>query len=175
VRKVLTTSRLSLRELERSDLDFVAAMFGHPEVMRFFPSCLSREESETWIRRQQARYEEEGFGYWLVVERASGDPVGQAGIMWVEVEGASELALGYLVHRPYWRRGYATEAAAACRDHALDTVGVSKVVTLVRPENLPSLGVARKPGMEIERRTIYARYEHFVLAIAGAGRAPAAG
>ena len=70
------------------------------------------------------------------------------------VERLTELALGYIVHRPFWRKGYAAEAAAACRDHAFGALGASRLITLVRPENLASLGVARKIGMTIERRTI---------------------
>jgi RimJ/RimL family protein N-acetyltransferase len=175
VREILTTTRLTLRELDEADLDFVASMLGHPEVMHFFPSCLTQEQSRLWIHLQQKRYAEDGFGYWLAVERGADEPVALAGIMWAEVEGEHELAIGYLVHRLYWRRGYATEAAAACRDHAFDAMGATRVVILVRPENLPSLGVARKIGMEIERRTLYARYEHFVLSLGRAQRPPALG
>lgn len=167
---VLETPRLILRELEASDLDFAEAMLSHPEVMQFFPRCFSRDESAEWIRRQRERYAVEGHGYWLALDREAGEPVGQAGVMRAEVEGIVEPALGYIVHRPFWRRGYAAEAAAACRDHVFDALGGSRVITLVRPENLPSLGVARKIGMTIERRTIYARYEHFVLAMTRADR-----
>jgi RimJ/RimL family protein N-acetyltransferase len=167
---VLETPRLILRELNLSDLDFVETMFSHPEVMQFFPRCFSRDESTEWIRRQQSRYAVEGHGYWLALDRASGEPVAQAGVMRAGVEGIVEPALGYIVHRPFWRRGYAAEAAAACRDHVFDTLGGSRVITLVRPENLPSLAVARKIGMTIERRTIYARYEHFVLSMTRADR-----
>ena len=167
---VLETPRLILRELDLSDLDFVALMLSHPEVMHFFPKCLTREESEEWIRRQQTRYAEDGHGYWLALDKISGDPVGQAGVVKTDVEGLEQPSLGYTVHRTYWRRGYATEAAAACRDYVFDTLGRSRVITLVRPENLPSLGVALKIGLKIERRTIYARYEHFLLSMSSASR-----
>jgi RimJ/RimL family protein N-acetyltransferase len=164
---ILRTPRLALREVEPNDLDFVHMMFSHREVMQFFPRCLSREESRDWIRRQRDRYAANGHGYWLAVRRrGAGDPIGVAGLVWTEVEGTSELALGYIVHRPFWRRGYAAEAAAGCRDHAFANLGASRLITLVRPENLASLAVARKIGMTIERRTLYARYEHFVMALA---------
>lgn len=167
---VLETPRLTLRELELDDLDFVAAMLGHPEVMRFFPKCLTREESELWIRRQRDRYARDGHGYWLAIERESGEPVGQAGVMWADVEGVPELSLGYIVHRTFWRRGFATEAAAASRDYVFDRLRSARAITLIRPENLPSLHVARRIGMQIERRTIFARYEHFVLSMSAGDR-----
>jgi len=162
---ILETSRLILRELVRADLDFVERMLADPEVMHFFPKCLTREESEQWIKRQQARYAADGHGYWLALDKSSGDPVGQAGVVNAMVEGVEQPTLGYIVDRLHWRRGYATEAAAACRDYVFDTLRRSRVITLVRPENLPSLGVAKKIGLRIERRTVFARYEHFVLSM----------
>jgi RimJ/RimL family protein N-acetyltransferase len=168
---ILETPRLLLRELVPSDLDCVEALLSHPEVMRFFPTCLSREQAEQWIRRQRARYAADGHGYWLALHQASGEPVGQAGVVQTEVEGVEEPSLGYIVHRPFWGRGYATEVAAACRDYVFDTLGCARVITLIRPENLPSLRVARKIGLKIVRRTLYARYEHFVLSMSEADRA----
>jgi RimJ/RimL family protein N-acetyltransferase len=155
------------------DLAFVARLLGDREVMRFFPKPYSRDEAAEWIRRQRERYATQGHGYWLVAERASGEPVGQAGIVSAEVEGVVELSLGYILERLHWGRGLATEAAAASRDWAFDVLGAPRVITLIRPENLPSLGVARRVGMRLERRTIFAGYEHFVFSLSRAGR-PAA-
>ena len=153
-----------------ADLDFVASMLSHREVMSFFPKRYSREESAEWIRRQRERYATHGYGYWLAVDRETGDPVGQAGVVPAVVEGVEEPSLGYIVHRPFWRRGYATEAAAASRDWVFDVLGVQRVTTLIRPENLASLGVARKIGMRLERRTIFADYEHFVFSLSSSTR-----
>jgi len=165
VKRVIETPRLVMGELQPSDLDVVLAMLSHPEVMRFFPAAFSRAQAAGWIERQRERYSLDGLGYWMLCDRATGDPVGQAGVIRTRVEGVDEPALGYIVHRPFWRRGYATEAAAACRDYVFDTLERPRVITLIRPENLPSQGVARKIGMDIERRTIYARYEHFVFSM----------
>jgi len=162
---ILETARLTLRELEEADLATVAEMLGDREVMHFFPGPLTVEESRRWIDHQRARYARDGHGYWLASLRESGEPVGQAGIIRVEIEGAAELALGYIVRRALWRHGFAAEAAAACRDHVFGALGTARAVTLIRPENLPSLGVARKIGMRVERRTIWERYEHLVLAV----------
>lgn len=152
-----------LRELEEDDLDFVATMLADAQVMRFFPKRYTREESREWISRQRQRYVADGYGYWLALDRTLDLPVGQAGVMQATVEGVTEPSLGYIFHRPFWRQGLASEAAAACRDWVLDSLGAPRVTTLVRPENLPSLGVARKIGMRHEKRTIFGGYEHFVL------------
>ena len=160
----IETPRLVLRELTRGDLDAVAAMLGDAEVMRYFPKPLSREEAEAWIGRQQERYARDGFGYWLAVEKATGQPVGQAGLLVQEIDGVAEPGLGYIIHRPYWRRGLALEAAAATREWAFEARGYRRVICTVRPENEPSLGVARKLGLREERRIMYMGYEHVLFA-----------
>ena len=162
---VLETPHLVLRELDPGDLDFVAAMLADPEVMRYWPRPYSREEAEGWVRRQRERYTRDGYGYWLAIERATGRPVGQAGLLAMEVDGVEEAALGYIIHRPFWRRGFAAEAAAATLDYAFGTLGKARVIAPIRPENEPSLAVARKLGMEAERPTSFAGFEHLIFAV----------
>jgi RimJ/RimL family protein N-acetyltransferase len=160
---VLETPRLVLREMSLVDLDFVAEMLAHPEVMRFWPKCYDRDEAADWVKRQQARYAKDGIGYWLTLDKASGRAVGQAGLLLQIVDGSEEVGLGYIIHRPFWRNGFAVEAAGASMDYAVNRLGRQRVVALVRPENLPSQSVARKLGMEIEKRTHHADYEHLVF------------
>jgi [ribosomal protein S5]-alanine N-acetyltransferase len=166
MRVILETPRLVLRELVRDDLDFVAEMLAHPEVMRFWPKPFSRAEAEDWIRRQQARYARDGHGYWLALDKASGQPIGQAGLLAQEVDGVAEIGIGYIIHRPFWQRGCATEAAAHCRDYAFATLGKPRVTALVRPENEVSQKVARKIGLKPERLTSFAGFQHILFAAA---------
>ncbi len=160
---VIETPRLVLREMSGTDLDFVASMLAHPQVMRYFPACCSRAEAEAWVRRQEARYARDGYGYWLLIEKASERPVGQVGLMTIEIDGIDEPGLGYLVHHPFWRRGFATEAAAATLDYTLRTLGKPRVVAPVRPENEPSIAVARKLGMKPGKTAMFAGFEHVIF------------
>jgi ribosomal-protein-alanine N-acetyltransferase len=163
MKSVCETPRLFLREMSLDDLDFIAQMLAHPEVMHYWPRSYSREEAADWINRQQIRYARDGVGYWLAVSKETSQPVGQAGLLVMLVEGVEELAVGYMMHRPFWRVGYATEAAARSRDYAFTQMGRSRVIAPIRPENLPSQGVARKLGMTVEKRIHYADYEHLVF------------
>ena len=151
-----------MRHLEAADLDFVAGMLGHDEVMRFWPRIMSRAEAEEWIVRQHERYARDGYGYWLAVERATGRPVGQAGLLAVDVDGQREISLGYILHRPYWGRGFATEAGIACRDMVFNTYDAARVIALIRPENVPSRRVADRMGMRPENEVSYATFQHLV-------------
>jgi RimJ/RimL family protein N-acetyltransferase len=159
----LETPRLILRELERDDLDPVAEMLAHPEVMRYWPRPCSREEAREWILRQQERYQRDGYGYWLAILRESGLPVGQIGVLRQEFAETVEVGLGYILHRPFWGFGYAFEGAAACRDYVFETLGMPRAIALIRPENLRSQAVARRLGMTAERMVRYYGFDHLVF------------
>lgn len=166
MRPILETSRLALREMSLDDLDFVAPMLADPGVMRFYPRPCSRAEAEAWVRRQAERYARHGHGLWLVLDKVTGEPLGQVGLILQRVEGVEEPEVGYLIHRPFWRRGFATEAAAATRDHAFEAMGKTRVISLIRPENVPSQGVARKLGMEPDGRLVmHGGYAHLVFSV----------
>jgi RimJ/RimL family protein N-acetyltransferase len=147
------------------DLDFVAAMLAHPEVMRFYPQLYSRDEAQLWIERQLSRYARDGHGLWLVQDRVTGEPVGQVGLVVQTVDGVEEPEIGYLIHRPFWRRGLATQAALSVRTWAFDTLRLERVISLIRPENLPSQGVARKLGMTPGETVQFHGLEHLVFSV----------
>jgi RimJ/RimL family protein N-acetyltransferase len=167
-RIVLASPRLELSELAPGDIDFVAGMLADPEVMRFYPEPLTREQSLAWIERQRERYARDGHALWLVSDRATGEPVGQVGLILQDVEGRPEPEVGYLVHRPYWRRGYASEAARAVRDWAFERRGIERVISLIRPANAPSQAVARRLGMTPGREVLFHGLPHLVFAVSRA-------
>lgn len=170
MRTVLETERLRLREMTLDDLDFVAAMLADPQVMRFYPRCYSREEAQAWIRRQMDRYARDGHGLWLVLSRSDGEPVGQVGLVRQQVGGADEIEVGYLIHHPFWRRGFAAEAAAAARDYALGVLGRPRVISLIRPENTPSQAVARRLGMQPRAGLVpHGGFDHLVFSVSRPG------
>lgn len=162
---ILETDRLALREVTPDDLDFLAEIMADPEVMRFYPQVYARAEARAWIDRQLAHYAGHGHGNWLVLDRIAGRPVGRCGLTYQDVDGTPEPEIGYVIHKPFWRRGYATEAALAVRDWAFAVKGLARVISLVRPENVPSQGVARKLGMVPEGETDHAGMRHLVFAV----------
>ena len=166
---ILETPRLALREMTGDDLDFVAAMLADPDVMRFWPRPQTRDEAVDWVRRQIDRYAEYGSGYWVAVLKSTGEPIGQYGLLPpgpdLERQGVAEANLGYMTHRPHWRNGYAAEASAACLAYAFEVQRRDGVACLIRPENAPSLAVARSLGLtlEKERVVVLAGFDHWVF------------
>jgi ribosomal-protein-alanine N-acetyltransferase len=165
-RVILETARLALREMVPQDIDFIATMMAHPEVNHFYERRFTREESEIWLDRQIERYRRDGTGLWLVVDRQSQQPVGQVGLAMQEVEGERLPEIGWLLHRPFWGQGYATEAGAAVRDAAFKDWGHPLLISLIRPVNHASQRVAMRLGMTDRRRVHFHGFEHCVFEIA---------
>jgi RimJ/RimL family protein N-acetyltransferase len=148
------TARLQFREMTVDDLDLMAELLGDPVVMAYYPQPKDRAEALAWIEWNQRLYRELGFGLWLVEERESGRFVGDCGLTPQAVDGVEEIEVGYHVATALQRRGYATEAAAACRDYARDRLSLDRLIALIHPDNVPSQRVAEKVGLRFERETI---------------------
>jgi RimJ/RimL family protein N-acetyltransferase len=163
--RMLETERLVLRELDPGDLDFVASMLEDPQVTRFYPKQYTRADAIGWIERQQVRYRRDGYGLWLVMLRAERIPVGQVGLLRQMVNGTYMPEIGYLLAHRFWGQGIATEAAIGTRDYAFGELHFDRVVSLIRPENLPSQSVARRVGMRPVGSTLHGGVDHLVFAV----------
>lgn len=162
---ILETSRLRLREFSRDDADALALVISDPKTMRFYPAPFDQAGVEQWIERNLRRYVEYGHGLWAMALKSTGELIGDCGLTCQNVDGINELEIGYHVRRDLWRRGLATEAARACRDHGFDHLSAERIISLIRPENLASRRVAEKNGMKIWKETIHQNLQHLVYCI----------
>jgi RimJ/RimL family protein N-acetyltransferase len=145
----ISTERLVLRRwLERDRAPF-AAMNADPEVMAHFPAPLSREESDAFIDRIEAGFDEHGFGLWALEVRSSGVFIGFTGLAVPSFEAAFTPAveIGWRLQRSAWGAGYAAEAARAALDVAFDQIGLREVVSFTSTVNERSQAVMRRLGM----------------------------
>ena len=160
----LETERLRLRPLVPGDLDALHAVLSDPVSMRFYPRPFDREKTRAWIDRWIADYER-GLGLLAIEERTTGGLVGDCGPSLQQVDDAAFVELGWHVRGDRQGRGYATEAGAACRDRAWQVFDVDRLISLIRPENVPSWKVARKLGFRPWRGTVRAGMAHVVWLI----------
>jgi ribosomal-protein-alanine N-acetyltransferase len=151
----LVTERLVLRPLGEPDLDALAAIYADPAVMRFLGGPRTFEETRTRLGWIIAAHAEQGFGLWATTLRGDGTLIGRCGILVQDVEGAREHEIAYLLGSQWWGKGYATEAAAAIRDHARSQLGLNRLISLIAPENVASQAVALRIGMHHERDLLF--------------------
>jgi [ribosomal protein S5]-alanine N-acetyltransferase len=156
---VAETERLRLRDQAAEDIAFFAEMLGDPDTLVHWPRPLTYEEAERWIAQNQRRYAEDGFGWWAVELRETGELLGDCGLATYQIDGRSEVELGYHFHRRHWGNGYATEAAAACVDIARAR-GLTRLIALILPANEASQRVAARVGFAPERDVMHANMHH---------------
>jgi RimJ/RimL family protein N-acetyltransferase len=140
-------------------------MLGDAEALTFWGGPLDREGARHWIERNLARYEADGFGRCAVIMLETGELVGDCGLITTAVEGQPEVELGWIVRRAHWGKGIATEAAAAWRDFAFDTVGLERIVSMINAENTASRRVAEKLGMTVEREALWGDLPHLMYSL----------
>ncbi|HXX00796.1 MAG TPA: GNAT family N-acetyltransferase [Candidatus Acidoferrales bacterium] len=165
MREILETSRLILREFSPLDADALALVLSDPETMRYYPAALDRAGVEQWIARNMLRYAEHGHGLWAMVLKSTGEMIGDCGLTVQNVDGIDEVEIGYHVLRNLWGQGLAAEAAQACRDYGFARLPVERVISLIRPENLPSRRVAEKNRMMVWKEVMWRGLPHLVYAV----------
>ena len=160
----LKTERLVLRAPVPEDAEALAPMYADPEVMRYVGDgrTLTKAETELSVRSIIERWEVDGFGLFTTLRKDDGVVIGRVGILiwnsetWepttrAQASGPTEVEVGYTLGRDFWGKGYATEAAGAVRDFALNGLGAERVIALIIHGNTASENVARKHGLEHER------------------------
>jgi RimJ/RimL family protein N-acetyltransferase len=145
----LETERLLLRGWHDDDRAAFAALNADPEVMRYFPSVLTRTESDAVVDRIVRSFEVDGFGLWAVEERASRRFLGFTGLArpGFDAHFMPAVEIGWRLARAAWGRGFATEAARASAAFAFDDLGLAELVSFTAEQNARSRAVMRRLGM----------------------------
>jgi len=187
--KILETPRLLLREFIPQDTDALAKVLSDSETMRYHPAPFDRAQVEGWIARNIQRYRDDGVGLWAMLlksnpcgadlrpgsNHASGtrtgvsaphyELIGDCGIILQQLDGEPLYEIGYHLRRDFSGQGLATEAAIACRDWAFAHLKTERLISLIRPENVPSRRVAERVGMTIWREIDWRGLRHYVYSV----------
>jgi ribosomal-protein-alanine N-acetyltransferase len=150
---ILETERLILRHLEPGDLDDLYALYRDPEIRRYFPEgTLSYEETKEeldWFLNGHPRRPE--LGLWATIHKPDMRFIGRCGLLPWTIDGRAEVEVAYLLAKPYWGQGLATEAARAIAGYALEQLGLSRLICMIDPDNAASRRVAERIGMTLEK------------------------
>lgn len=138
-----------LRRWRPDDLEPFAALNADPAVMEHFVAPLSRAESDAMVGRVEATFDERGFGLWAVEVLGGAPFIGFVGITPVRFQApfTPAVEVGWRLARPFWGRGYATEAARAALDDGFVRVGLTEVVSFTAVANGRSRRVMERLGM----------------------------
>lgn len=144
---ILETERLYFREMEQSDYQSLCRILQDEEAMYAYEGAFSDGEVQEWLDRQIFRYQKWGFGLWAVILKETEEMIGQCGLTMQPWRDREVLEIGYLFERSRWHRGYALEAASACKDYAFTVLKAEEVCSIIRDTNIASKKVAVRNGM----------------------------
>lgn len=145
---VLETDRLLLRQMNEDDFENARRFLADPEVMYAYEHGFDDQEVRDWIANNQRRYREDGFGLWLMMDKKTGQSIGDCGITWQKVNETPVLEIGYHLEKGKWHQSYAIEAARACKAYAFDILGADRVTSIIRDTNSASQKVAIRNDMK---------------------------
>ncbi|GAB2778551.1 GNAT family N-acetyltransferase [Amycolatopsis magusensis] len=140
------TERLILRPLRLDDREAVVRIQSDPETNRFNPDPPDVRQAGKQFEYWLSHWEEHGYGYFAVVEAATGEVAGVGGVQSKEMHDEQLVNLYYRFRPQSWGKGYATEMARAAVEWAERALPDRPVVISVALVNEPSRRVAEKLG-----------------------------
>ncbi|MEV5909092.1 GNAT family N-acetyltransferase [Streptomyces chartreusis] len=158
----IRTPRLLLRPWHDDDLVPMADINSDPQVMRWIDDGAVRDLDHTAedIERWEEEWDEEGFGLFAVELLASGELAGFTGLSVPEFlpEVLPAVAISWRLGSPFWGQGYASEAAQATLEFALQDRGLDRVISINQIGDNASENISRKLGMVPEQVTAHPLY-----------------
>lgn len=144
---IIGTPRLQLREMSFADIKPLATILQDERVMYAYNGPFNNEDTLAWLQKQIQRYKEYGFGLWAVLKKDTNEMIGQCGITMQDYKNTQVPEIGYLFAYEHWHKGYATEAAMACRKYGFEPLHFNVLYSIIRDTNIPSQNVAIRNGM----------------------------
>ena len=156
MKPIIETKRLALRKITLEDSEDMLRLHSHPVVQKYTGEATieALEEMEKAIRIRLENYPKYGFGRWGTFIKDGMEFIGWAGLAYLPE--FDEIDIGYRFLPQYWGKGYATEASHAILEYGFETLGLTRIIAIAMKENLGSIRVMQKIGMQFEK---YAPYE----------------
>jgi RimJ/RimL family protein N-acetyltransferase len=151
---ILETERLYLREMNQEDFSSLCKILQDKDVMYAYEHAFDDDEAQGWLDKQIMRYNQYGFGLWAVILKEDGEMIGQCGLTMQDCNSRQVLEVGYLFQKAFWHKGYASEAAIACKKYAFEIFNADEVFSIIRDTNTASQNVAKRNGMTVTDRFI---------------------
>jgi RimJ/RimL family protein N-acetyltransferase/catechol 2,3-dioxygenase-like lactoylglutathione lyase family enzyme len=146
---VLTTERLTLRPLERGDVESLHEGYTDPTAMEWWHQPISGSLDETAGRIDHLRANAAQFAICL---GPSSPAVGHVG--WITARPGLRGGFGYFLRREHWGRGIAAEAAEAALHHGMEELGAAGAELWVYEGNRRSAALAERLGCTLRGRFV---------------------
>lgn len=152
------SERLRYRLLNENDFDLWLEFFNEEGIEQFIgmddiptPELRNKE----WFNKVKSRYNDDTGGLNALIEKETGEFIGQCGLLIQELDGVNELEIGYSILKQHRNKGYATEASQKCRDYAFEKRFTEHLISIIHEDNTYSKKVALNNGMKLWKKTTF--------------------
>ncbi|CDO60943.1 Acetyltransferase, GNAT family [Candidatus Phaeomarinobacter ectocarpi] len=159
----IETERLLLRQFRQDDIDAYAEMLSDEETMRYIGGTGDRMDAWTRMAAALGHWQLRGYGLFAVEEKTSGRFIGRIGAY--NPEGWPAIELGWALVPTAQGNGYATEAARSCALWMFNELKLSEIISIIHPDNSPSIRVAERLGEGLKTRWRYKEVDTLVYAM----------
>ena len=142
---IARTERLVIGRLRPEYIEPLCAIWCDPAVTKFMGGPRDHQKVREALT-EELNGTPETYTLWPVVEKTSGEVIGDCGLLEKEQDGQKDIELVYVIGSAHQRRGFGFEAASAIRDYAFGRLGLERLVALIEPSNTPSQRLAEKLG-----------------------------
>jgi RimJ/RimL family protein N-acetyltransferase len=152
------SDRLIFRKLTKNDIVSWAEFFINNDRLHFLGMDLSRSKeilAEEWIMTQFDRYVDKGLGHLAVEIKESKTFIGLCGVIPRVIEGENEYEIAYSIKPTFWKKGFGTEMAKQMKSYGKEHIDTQRFISIIHIDNVDSINVAKKNGMEVLYRTEY--------------------
>jgi len=158
--QIILTERLKLRPWLDTDAEPFIQLNKDPEVMRFFPSTQTTDETLRQIDRIKKHFTDYGYGLYAIERLDNHQFIGYTGFAHPSFKSHFTpcIEVGWRLSKDNWGRGFATEAAKACITHGFGILGFNEIYSFTATINLPSISVMKKSGLQL-----VGEFEHPIL------------
>lgn len=148
---IFETERLLLRKIAATDLDDMFRYASDPEVTKYvlWDTHQTLEDTRQFLDYALEAYRNEDVSPWGIECKENGKFIGTIDfVSWSERHRTAEI--GYTIGRPYWGKGYMTEAARELLKFGFEHMDLLRIQARCFPENIGSERVMQKLGMTYE-------------------------
>lgn len=152
---ICETERLIIRELNENDAAFILELMNTDDWKRFIGDrgLVTLEDAKKQIREKHtALYKKQGFGFWGVEEKASGELTGICGLAKRDEDIPVDLGFGFLPR--FYRKGYGYESSIAMLGYARSILEIDPIIAITSPENIGSQSLLKKLGMHLKEKKV---------------------
>ena len=149
---IIKTKHLHLRLLKQDDLGYLTELNSDAEVRQFFPEgTQNKEQTKARMDELISYYGTHGLPGFAMFLDETGEFVGRCGFALTET---GETEVGYLLHKKFWGRGYASEALEALFEWANKNIKAEYIIAFAPEDHIASQRVMQKCGMQYYKKDV---------------------